>query len=253
MKGLIPSIQTFTKKHGATILTWAGALGVIGTTVAAVAATPKALRIIEQEEKEKGEKLTTLEVIKVAGPAYIPSALIGASTIACIFGANALNKRQQAALASLYSLADSAYKNYRRKTQELVGEEKDREIVHSIAEDNYERNDLVDRREGENIYFDFYSLQYFCATPEAVEAAEKYVNDTLHTRGYATLADFYSALGLATWDMDQDIGWSVRSLELYSGTDSVTFNHDIQVMNNGAEVHIVEPAIGPISVSDDLF
>lgn len=253
MKGLIPSIQTFMKRHGPTVLTWASAAGVIGTTVAAVAATPKALRIIEKEEQDKGEKLTPLEVIKAAGHVYIPSILIGASTIACIFGANVLNKRQQAALTTLYSLADSAYKSYREKTKEIAGEDTDREVVRSIAEDNYNASDIMGKQEGENVYFDFYSLQYFCATPEVVAAAEKYVNDTLHTRGYATLADFYSALGLTTWETDQDLGWSIRSLQAYSGLNAVIFNHDVQITRQGAEIHIIEPAVGPVSVGDDLF
>lgn len=84
------------------------------TAVMAVKATPKALRLIEEAEKEKGKKLTKTETVKVAWTPYIPTVLVGASTIACIFGANVLNKRRQAALMSAYALLDSSYKEYKQ-------------------------------------------------------------------------------------------------------------------------------------------
>ena len=59
--------------------------------------------------KEKQEELTKIEKVKIAGPVYIPSILIGAGTVACIFGANVLNKRHQAALVSAYTLAESSF------------------------------------------------------------------------------------------------------------------------------------------------
>lgn len=85
--------KMFWKKNGSTILTCAGAVGVVGTTVLAVKATPKAMELIKMAEEEKGEKLTKTEVFKTAGPAYIPTALVGVGTLACVFGANVLNKK----------------------------------------------------------------------------------------------------------------------------------------------------------------
>ena len=101
---LLQSSMLFLKKNASTILTCIGSAGVIATSVMAVKATPKALALLENAETEKGEGLTKIEKIKVVGPAYIPAVLIGASTIACIFGANILNQRQQAALMSAYAL-----------------------------------------------------------------------------------------------------------------------------------------------------
>ena len=42
-------------------------------TRSTVKATPKALSLLEQAKEEKGEELTKLETVKIAGPAYIPS------------------------------------------------------------------------------------------------------------------------------------------------------------------------------------
>ena len=88
---LLSSSKLFLKRNSSTILTCIGAAGVIATSVLAVKATPKAMALLEQSEEEKGEKLTNMEKVQVAGPAYIPAAIVGASTIACIFGANVLS------------------------------------------------------------------------------------------------------------------------------------------------------------------
>lgn len=92
-----------------TILTVVASVGVVTTTIMAVRATPKAIKILKEAELEKGEDLSKLEIIRAAGPIYIPSVLLGVSTIACIFGANALNQKKQASLMSAYAMLNESY------------------------------------------------------------------------------------------------------------------------------------------------
>ena len=148
--------------NSSTILTCVGAIGVIATAVMAVKATPKAIEVLENAKEEKGEELTKLEVVNVAGPLYIPTVLTGVSTIACIFGANILNKRNQAALMSAYALLDNSYKEYMKKTEELYGDEADAQIKGELAKENY-TEDIVTPKEydEEELFFDFRTLRYF--------------------------------------------------------------------------------------------
>lgn len=150
-----------------TILTCIGAAGVIATSIAAVRATPKAEMLLKEAECEKGEELTTTEVIKVASPVYIPALLIGATTIACIFGANILNTRQQASLMSAYGLLDASYKEYRNKVKELYGEESDRKAKEEVAKVHYTEipEELSDDKQ---LFFDFATLNYFESTMDEV-------------------------------------------------------------------------------------
>ena len=145
--------------NSSTILTCIGAIGVIATTVMAVKATPKAVEILRDAEEEKGEKLTKFEVVNVAGPIYIPTVLTGVSTIACIFGANILNKRNQAALMSAYALLDNSYKEYMKKTEELYGDEADAQVKEELAKENYVED--VDIPEEEELFFDFKTMRFF--------------------------------------------------------------------------------------------
>lgn len=130
--------NAFVKKYGSTILTTLGVVGVIGTTVAAVKETPKALYLLDEAKKEKGEDLTVIEKVKVAGPVYIPSIIIGTSTIACIIGSNVLNKRHQAALLSAYTMLDQSFKEYKNKVIDLYGDEANEKVEEEIAKDHVE-------------------------------------------------------------------------------------------------------------------
>ena len=141
MTNLLQSTKGFCKRNATTILTSVGAVGVVSTAVLAVKATPKALQKLEVAKEEKGEELTKLEKVKVAGVHYIPAVLVGMSTIACIFGADRLNKRKQAALMSAYTMLNSAYSEYKDKVNELYGEDARHKVQQAIANDKYEEQE----------------------------------------------------------------------------------------------------------------
>ncbi len=156
-----------TKSWVSTALTYVGAFGVIATAIATAKSIPKAETLLRKAEEEKGEELTKLETVKVATPAYIPAIIIGASTIACVVGANVLNKQQQAALMSAYALLDNSYKEYRGKVAELYGKDADDQVKVELAKDEYE--DIKETVSGEkDLFFDFSTMQYFESTMDEV-------------------------------------------------------------------------------------
>ena len=146
-----------------TILSCLGVVGVIGTTISVAKAAPKASLLLQRKLEEKAEPLTNLEKIKIAAPIYIPSVIIGASTIACILGSNFLNKRYQASLASAYALLDSSYRDYKNKVKELYGEDADEKVITEIAKDKSR-----ELPEGEILFYDHNTLQYFNSTFDEV-------------------------------------------------------------------------------------
>lgn len=151
-----------------TILTFIGAAGVVGTAIMAVKAKPKADKLLEEAKYEKKEPLTKIETVKAVVPAYLPSILIGASTIACIIGANLLNKKSQASLMSTYALLENSYKEYRNKVNDLYGEEADDEVKTSLVKDKYDEHDECDEYDEQDsddvkLFFDFNTLEMFRA------------------------------------------------------------------------------------------
>lgn len=122
-------------KNSPTILTVIAAVGTGATAVLAAMATPDAIKSKEQAQQEKGEeKLTLWETVKAEAPAYIPAAAVGTGTIACIFGANILNQRQQASIASAYAVLNEMYGKYRKKVKDIFGEAGDRTVIQAIEE-----------------------------------------------------------------------------------------------------------------------
>lgn len=239
MNSLLSKSQVFLKRNSATILTCVGAAGVIATTVTAVKATPKALMLLENAKEVKGEDLTKLETIKIAGPAYIPSIVLGVSTLACIFGANVLNMRGQASLMSAYALVDSSYKDFRKKVTEIYGEEAGGQVRAAIAKDKYEEQPIREVEDGKRLYYDYYSDQYFEATPFEVQKAEYELNRILINDDGTCLNDWYRQLNLKPLDHGDDFGWTTSAnMDMYWQT-WIDFHHEKVVMDDGLECIIV--------------
>ena len=145
----------FFKKNSSVILTCIGAVGMVATVITAVKATPKAVKLIEEAEKDKGEELTKIEKVKTAGSVYIPSIIIGTSSLVCIFGATILSKKSQATLMSSYALLDKSYKEYRKKAKDLIVD---------VDDDSSIEDDLNDEVENVITIFDSTTLSTFETT-----------------------------------------------------------------------------------------
>ena len=261
MDKLLRASLLFCKRNASTILTCVGGAGVITTTVLAVKATPKAVKLIEEAEKEKEEKLTTLEKVAVAGPAYIPAVVIGVSTLACIFGANILNKRQQAALISAYAFVDNSYREYKEKLKELYGEEAHNNIIDAIAVEKainanvraYGPIGTYSLTEDSScsdpvLFYDAFSERIFESTIEKVMEAEYHFNRNFVLRGFCPLNELYSFLGLEETEYGSTVGWSVED-ELYW----IDFGHRKITLEDGTECFVIETPYGPSAESLEYY
>lgn len=245
MNKLLNASKVFVKRNGSTILTCIGGAGVVATSVMAVKATPKALLMLHNAREEKGDDLTMMERIKTAAPAYIPAVLIGASTIACIFGANTLNKRQQASLMSAYALLDNSYKEYKSKLIDLYGDEADLRIREEIAKDKYAGDEKTPDNDN-MLFYDEFSGRYFETTTAKVLKAEYELNKKLSIHGGAYLNEFYELVGLPTTDYGDHLGWSAAGMYEMYWEQWLDFNHEKIILDDGLEVYIITYGQEPI-------
>lgn len=244
---IMHSAKRFVDRNGATILTCVGAAGTVGTAVMAAKATPKALVLVENAKEEKGEELTKFETVITAAPAYIPTIITGVTTLACIFGANVLNKRQQAALMSAYALLDNSFKEYKQKIGELYGEGANEKVREEIAKDKYEDAD-ISVADDKRLFYDNFSQRYFESTLETVQNAEYWINRDLSMRDYATVNEFYEYLGIAPIDGGDEIGWSSGMNFDYYWQSWIDFGHQKVMLDETLECIIItmfaEPCVG---------
>jgi hypothetical protein len=233
------------RRNAPTILTIVAGVGVVVTAVSAVKATPKALELLEDATNNKGEDLTTVEKIKVAGPVYIPSVIFGAATIGCMFGANHLNRQQQAAMTSAYALLDNSYKEYKKKVKEMYGEEADEYVRKELAKDQYADNDIVWDDDTE-LFYDEFSKRYFESTMKDVIQAEYNLNRQMATCSGAYLNEWYEFLGIPEIPAGKELGWSTGILESHYWAQWIEFDHTRVEMEDGMECTIITMRYEPV-------
>lgn len=242
--------QKSLKNAAPTILTCLSAIGMVLTIVMAVKATPKAMELLETAAVEKDDELTKFEVIKTAAPAYISTALLGASTIFCILEANILNKKQQAAYISAYTMLDQTFKAYKSNVKTLYGDNADDEIRAKRISDSFGGFDKSHSDETLVFYEENYG-EFFELTKEEVLMAENELNRTFILRGYVTLNDFYAYLGLPEKDFGNVLGWSIWAGEAFYGYSWIDFEHKKHTLDDGLEYYIISMPFPPTMDFED--
>lgn len=202
------------KKHSPEILTGIGIAGMIATTISAVKATPKALRLIDEKEIQENKRLTTAEIVLTTWKCYIPAAVTGALSVACLIGASAVSLKRNAALATAYTISETALKDYREKAVEVVGEKKEQAIRDAIAKDKLAGNPVDDKQivmtgSGDTLCYDVLSGRYFRSDIEKIRKAINDLNRDMLSEQYVSLNDLYYAIGLPDIKLGNDLGWNI--------------------------------------------
>lgn len=229
----IKKIQKVLTRKSPEILTGIGIAGVITTTVLAVKATPKALRLIDEAEHKKAVawnnenpdydngadriKLTKTETVKAAWKPYIPAVVTGVCSVACIIGANSVHLRRNAALATAYQLSTTAFNEYKEKVVETIGEKKEKVVRQNIAKDKVEKNPVSKTEvfvtgNGTSLFYDPLSGRYFESDMNKVEKAVNSLNWSMNNGNepYISLTQLYDELGLSHTGVSDEIGWKVE-------------------------------------------
>lgn len=216
-KGLVNKTKYFIGKHSPEILTGLGVAGMLTSTVLAVAATPKALKLIEnKKEDSKNEKLTTIEIIKTAWKPYIPAITTSIASVACIISASKVNYKRNTALATAYSLSERTLSHYRDKVIETIGEKKEKTIHDKMNQDEVNRNKVSDSQviiatSGDTLCMDSISGRYFKSDMETIKQVVNKLNRRLTYENYISLNEFYNEIGLEDIKTGGLLGWNLDS------------------------------------------
>lgn len=238
------SLKTAIKKHSPEILTGIGIAGMITTTVMAVRATPKALILVEERKEEIGaEKLEAMDMVKTTWACYIPAAITGTLSVACLIGASSVNARRNAALATAYTLSESALKDYQGKVIEMFGEKKNEAVKDAVANDKVEKNPVVTREviiteKGNTLCYDAISGRYFKSDIEKIKKAECELNRQMLDDMYVSLNDFYYEIGLDSVKLGDKLGWNVDS-----GYIDLSFSS--QLASDGTPCLVIDYSVAP--------
>lgn len=202
---IVKNLGGLITKNSPHILTGVACAGVLSTVLLAVKATPKALAIIEEEERYRERKklleLTKMDIVKLTWKQYIPSAVLGTVTIGCIIGANTVHTRRNAAIASIYAISESAFREYKTKVVQEIGKAKESKIHDEIAKDHINNNpvhsgNVIFTGNGDVLCYENLSGRYFTSSYESIRQKINDLNFRLRDEMRISLNDLYYELNL---------------------------------------------------------
>lgn len=158
------------KKYSPEILTAAGVIGTVGSTVLACKATLKVEDILDEAKKKSnlinavhdGEievdaeytdkdyskdlivnrTQTVVKLIKLYGPAIS----LGVLSITAILGGQHILRKRNVAVMAAYKLCEESFTNYRSRVKDELGEDKDRKFYYGMTEETVK--DKVKSKDG---------------------------------------------------------------------------------------------------------
>lgn len=235
----VKAAQKSLKKHSPEILIGTGVAGLFTTTFLAVKGTPAALKLIEQRKEElEVDKLTVAETVKTTWKCYIPAAVTGVASTACIVGGCSVNARRAAALTTAYKISETALAEYREKVIETVGEKQEKVIRDKVSEEQIKKNpvsksEVYITERGNTLCYDSFSGRYFKCDIDQIRKAVNIINRALLVDNYVSLNDFYDEIDLDNTKMGNELGWSIDQglLEVYFSSQLTENDEPCVVLN----------------------
>lgn len=235
-------------RHSPEILTGLGIAGMITTTVLAVRATPKALELVKDKKEEleidQTEKLPAVETVKATWKCYIPAAVTGVTSIACLIGASSVNTRRNAALTAAYNLSTTALSEYKEKVIETVGEKKEQLVRDKIAEERLKKEPvnqsaIIVSGKGNTRCFDTITKQRFTSDIETIRGIVNDLNERMiNGEDSISLNEFYYELGIDGTTIGDELGWNISR-----GKIKVDFN--AQLDTDGIPCIVIDYVVPP--------
>lgn len=247
IKKILGDFKIGIVKHSPEILTGIGIAGMITSTIMAVKATPKALDILaevkETHKDDKDKKDIGKDIVVKVGPVYIPAIVTTGFSTACLIGASSVNYRRNAALATAYSLSETALKEYQEKVISSIGERKEQVIRDEIAKDKITNNPVSNSEvyitaDGNTLCYDSISGRYFTSDIEKLRKAENNLNKRLMSEMYISLNELYYELGLRCTDQGNNLGFNIDD-------GLIEFSFSAQIADDGRPCIVLGYHVGP--------
>lgn len=233
------SIRTKTSNHAPEILMGLGIGGMIFASVLTGKATVTAVSIVEEEKKLlEVETLEKVDVVKLTWRHYIPAVLVGGVSVVCLIWGNRVSIKRYTALAAAYSISESAFRDYRHKVVQKIGEVQEKEI-HSestnkvIAANPISNHRVITTGLGTDLCFDVTSQRYFTSDVQKLEKAVNDLNRRMRDEMYISLNEYYWEIDMDPLpDVGENLGWNID-------TGYIELNFDSKLTNDNKSCIVV--------------
>ena len=248
------NVKKFAGENSPVLLLVAGVASFAVAEALTIKATVKAVRTVDVEKEIQGvDELPKKEVVKLVWKQYVPAAIAVTTATGCLVGGNRISAKQTAALSTAYKLSQNMFNDYRQKTADVIGEEKERQIVQKMASEkvNAPNADIQVTGKGDILCYDAQTGKLFTSDKNTIERAINNLNASIPDDMYVSFGDFCYEVGLHVGLIGDSIGWNVNSLPRHGLIQSSL--HDSGVTDKGEPYLIVDFVQRPVSNYKDLY
>lgn len=206
--------------------------GIIGTAVLSIRATKKAVHILEMAKDESIHDLSMIEKGRLLLPTYLPVILSVSGTILCVMSMNHISKKSQGRILTACSLLNLQFQEYRNSVKTLYGQNTDADIMRKVESKN------------EVVFIEDLLGKPFVSTIENVQRAEYELNRLFILRGYASVNDFLTFMGVQEKGLGERFGWSF-DIGVDYGYEWIDFSHE-KIDYDGREAYLIHYPFEPV-------
>lgn len=216
------------------ILFGAGIVLMGATVVTACAATLKVEKVLDEHKQHtewadahaEDEKVDVRKEKAVAYAVtarkltrlYGPSVICGVGSVVCLTQSHRILHKRNVALTAAYAGLDKAFKKYRERVADEIGEEREREVYADVETTKTKidgKKVEVKRASGKGgspyaRLFDEHNRNWDTNGDYRVgflRLKQNWVNDRLNSKGIVFLNEVYDELGLERTEAGQHVGW----------------------------------------------
>lgn len=169
----------------------------------AIYATPKAKELADKYKDDK------VEAAKRVAPLYIPTLLSFIAATGCIFAKDYISRKELLALtASTTATTSYLVANRDKLKAAMQANPKANDLMKKfIGIDEFKHQTIETTGNGDLLVIEGYSGRIFRSSQEAVEEAERKLNQMYNDDKYCCLNDFYNFLGIEPSQFGHQYGW----------------------------------------------
>ena len=207
LKQAAANAKIFLSNNSPLILTCMSIVGTVSTAVMASQATIKAQDILYDNG---AEDLEWQDKVRLTWRCYIPTGLMGISTIGCMVGSHVCSENQKTALQSAYLLSQTTLQEYQKKVVERIGKNKERELYDetlkevairqgqptTLYSDGGMAGEVIDTGHGNTLFYDVPGQIYFKSDINYIRSKVNDLNAEVRTEMYFDWNEIYYRWGL---------------------------------------------------------
>lgn len=240
MNQYVKNMRNLVSRNASDLLLAGGVACILGGGALAIRQTPKAIKLLESKKKE-----TKVEKIKTVAPLYVPSILLTGLGITQIVCSRNITNNKIAAMATAYTVSETALKTYKEKVKEIVEPEKYEEIKREVASEQLRRDPLGNKEvimtaNNNVLVYDNMSGRYFKSSMDDIERSINILNKRMMTEMTIQLNEFYNEIGLPIIKMGCELGWSIDD-------SLIDINITSSIAENGEPCLVLDYNVGPIN------